>query len=596
MNNKVIKNASWMIGCKIAQSVISLIIGMLTARYLGPSNYGLISYAASIAVFLLPLMQLGLSKTLVQEFIKRPDREGEVLGTALVFNIVSAIACMGGMYIFLSIANAGESTTIMVGVLYSFSLLFQATEIVQYWFQAKLLSKYPSIASVIAYTVVALYKIYLLVTGKSVIWFSVSSTLDYLLISFMLLIVYKRMGNQKLSFSWQLGKEMLHSSKYYIVASMMVSVFQQTDRIMLKLMMNEEALRAKVSADEKRYKEINARLQDEAVLADHHQMTALSKEAAQLEGIVEAGRQLKELDAEVDDATAASLEDDPEIKEMAAEQLNEAESRRIELLEHIQHLLLPQDPDDDHNVIMEIRGGVGGDEGNIFAGDLYRMYTRYAETKGWKIEVLESSESEAGGFSQIIFSIKGKNVYKALKFESGAHRVQRVPKTESQGRIQTSTATVLVTAEAQDDDITIDPKDLTIETHRASGAGGQHINKTDSAVRIVHVPTGITVNCQEGRSQIENRETAMRLIKTRVYEELKRRKDEEEGKIRKAKIGSGDRSEKIRTYNYPQNRVTDHRIGFTTNSLDRIMEGKLDELLDALAAADEKRKLEEAAQ
>ena len=228
-----------MIGCKIAQSVISLIIGMLTARYLGPSNYGLISYAASIAVFLLPLMQLGLSKTLVQEFIKRPDREGEVLGTALVFNVMSAVACMGGMYAFLSVANAGESTTILVGVLYSFSLLFQATEIVQYWFQAKLLSKYPSIASVISYTIVALYKVYLLVTGKSVIWFSVSSTLDYLLISVILLIVYKRMGNQKLKFSWRLGMEMLHSSKYYIVASMMVSVFQQTDRIMLKLMMNE---------------------------------------------------------------------------------------------------------------------------------------------------------------------------------------------------------------------------------------------------------------------------------------------------------------------------------------------------------------------
>ncbi len=239
MNNRVIKNASWMIGCKIAQSVISLIIGMLTARYLGPSNYGLISYAASIAVFLLPLMQLGLSKTLVQEFIKRPDREGEVLGTALVFNVMSAVACMGGMYTFLSVANAGESTTILVGVLYSFSLLFQATEIVQYWFQAKLLSKYPSIASVISYTIVALYKVYLLVTGRSVIWFSVSSTLDYLLISVILLIVYKRMGNQKLKFSWRLGMEMLHSSKYYIVASMMVSVFQQTDRIMLKLMMNE---------------------------------------------------------------------------------------------------------------------------------------------------------------------------------------------------------------------------------------------------------------------------------------------------------------------------------------------------------------------
>ena len=239
MNNRVIKNASWMIGCKIAQSVISLIIGMLTARYLGPSNYGLISYAASIAVFLLPLMQLGLSKTLVQEFIKRPDREGEILGTALVFNVMSAVACMGGMYAFLSVANAGESTTILVGVLYSFSLLFQATEIVQYWFQAKLLSKYPSIASVISYTIVALYKVYLLVSGKSVIWFSVSSTLDYLLISVILLIVYKRMGNQKLKFSWRLGMEMLHSSKYYIVASMMVSVFQQTDRIMLKLMMNE---------------------------------------------------------------------------------------------------------------------------------------------------------------------------------------------------------------------------------------------------------------------------------------------------------------------------------------------------------------------
>ncbi len=221
------------------------------------------------------------------------------------------------------------------------------------------------------------------------------------------------------------------------------------------------------------------------------------------------------------------------------------------------------------------------------------MYSKYAESKGWKVQVLEASVSEAGGYTQIIFSVKGTDVYKELKFESGVHRVQRVPKTETQGRIHTSTATVLCQPEAEDTDIEIDPKDLTIETHRASGAGGQHINKTDSAVRIVHVPTGITVNCQDGRSQIENRETAMRLIRARVYEELKRIQEEEAGKIRRAKIGTGDRSEKIRTYNYPQNRVTDHRIGLTITQLDRIMEGKLDGVIEGLLAEEEKRKLEE---
>ncbi|MBR2067705.1 MAG: PCRF domain-containing protein, partial [Solobacterium sp.] len=226
--------------------------------------------------------------------------------------------------------------------------------------------------------------------------------------------------------------------------------------------------------------------------------------------------------------------------------------------------------------------------------DLYRLYTRYGEAKGWKIQVMEASESEAGGFSQIIFSVKGDDVYHHLKYESGVHRVQRVPKTESQGRVHTSTATVLCQPEAEEADIDIDEaKDLTIETHRASGAGGQHINKTDSAVRIVHIPTGITVNCQEGRSQIENRETALRLIRARVYEEYKRKKDEEEGKIRRAKIGTGDRSEKIRTYNYPQNRVTDHRISLTITQLDRIMEGKLDVVIDGLLEEEERRKLEE---
>ena len=273
-------------------------------------------------------------------------------------------------------------------------------------------------------------------------------------------------------------------------------------------------------------------------------------------------------------------------------ELEEATAERETLLDKIQKMLIPRDPEDECDVIMEIRGGAGGDEGNIFAGDLYRMYTRYAESRGWKVAVMEASVSEAGGFSQIVFSIKGEDVYKYLKWESGVHRVQRVPKTETQGRIHTSTATVLCQPEIEEDVFELDMKDLTIETHRASGAGGQHINKTDSAVRIVHIPTGIMVNCQEGRSQIENRETALRIIRSRVYEEVQRQKEEAAGKERRAKIGTGDRSEKIRTYNYPQNRVTDHRIHFTTNHLDIIMEGKLDEVIEALQTEEERKKLE----
>jgi peptide chain release factor 1 len=352
-----------------------------------------------------------------------------------------------------------------------------------------------------------------------------------------------------------------------------------------------DAVRDKLAELQRQYAEINEKLVSEEVLKNPQELTRLSKESARLAQPAEAYEQLLELDRRIEEAGQLMQESDPEIREMARAELEECGPQREALLEHIQHLLIPRDPDDDHNVIMEIRGGVGGDEGNIFAGDLYRMYTRYAEAQGWKVQVMEASPSEAGGFSQIIFSIKGSEVYHALKFESGAHRVQRVPKTESQGRIQTSTATVLCEPEAEDADIVIDPADLTIETHRASGAGGQHINKTDSAVRIVHVPTGITVNCQEGRSQIENRETAMRLIKSRVYEELKRRREEAAGAIRREKIGTGDRSEKIRTYNYPQNRVTDHRIGFTITQLDRVMEGKLDDIIAALQADEEKRKL-----
>ena len=354
-----------------------------------------------------------------------------------------------------------------------------------------------------------------------------------------------------------------------------------------------DAVRAKLAEIEKQYNSISDEMLKEEVYSDPARLTKLSREQARLKQSVDAYTALKELDDRIVQADEMLKENDEELKEMARMEKDECEPRREELLAHIQHLLIPRDPDDDHDVIMEIRGGAGGDEGNIFAGDLYRMYTKYAEAKGWKVQVMEASVSEAGGFSQIIFSVKGTDVYHELKYESGVHRVQRVPKTEAQGRIHTSTATVLCQPEAEEADIEIDPKDLTIETHRASGAGGQHINKTDSAVRIVHLPTGITVNCQEGRSQIENRETAMRLIRARVYEEMNRRREEEEGKIRRAKIGTGDRSEKIRTYNYPQNRVTDHRIGLTITQLDRIMAGKLDGIIEGLCAEEEKRKLEE---
>lgn len=353
-----------------------------------------------------------------------------------------------------------------------------------------------------------------------------------------------------------------------------------------------DAVREKLIELEKQYNEISDQLISDEVISNPRKITKLSKEQAQLSGSVEAWHELQEFDSRIMQAEEMLTEEDPEMKEMAQIELDECVPEREALLEKIQKMLIPRDPEDGNDVIMEIRGGAGGDEGNIFAGDLYRMYTRYAESQGWKVQVMEASVSEAGGFSQIVFSIKGTDVYKALKWESGVHRVQRVPKTETQGRIHTSTATVLCQPEIEEEDFELDMNDLTFETHRASGAGGQHINKTDSAVRIVHIPTGITVNCQEGRSQIENRETAIRIIRARVYEEMQKEKEEAAGKERRAKIGTGDRSEKIRTYNYPQNRVTDHRIHFSVNHLDQIMEGKLQEVIDALQAEEERRKLE----
>ena len=353
-----------------------------------------------------------------------------------------------------------------------------------------------------------------------------------------------------------------------------------------------DAVREKLIELEKQYNEISDQLISDEVISNPRKITKLSKEQAQLSGSVEAWHELQEFDSRIMQAEEMLAEEDPEMKEMAQIELDECVPEREALLEKIQKMLIPRVPEDGNDVIMEIRGGAGGDEGNIFAGDLYRMYTRYAESQGWKVQVMEASVSEAGGFSQIVFSIKGTDVYKALKWESGVHRVQRVPKTETQGRIHTSTATVLCQPEIEEEDFELDMNDLTFETHRASGAGGQHINKTDSAVRIVHIPTGITVNCQEGRSQIENRETAIRIIRARVYEEMQKEKEEAAGKERRAKIGTGDRSEKIRTYNYPQNRVTDHRIHFSVNHLDQIMEGKLQEVIDALQAEEERRKLE----
>ncbi len=347
----------------------------------------------------------------------------------------------------------------------------------------------------------------------------------------------------------------------------------------------------KLQEIEKRYLEIGEMMLKDEVVSDIKAFTKLSKEQATLRGAYDAYQEYKRLTESIEGSKEMMNDEDPEIREMAEMEYEESSAALEKLNAHIEQLLLPRDPEDAYDCLVEIRGAAGGDEGNIFAGDLFRMYTYYAESMGYKIEVMESSESEAGGYSLISFNVKGQDAYRHFKFESGAHRVQRVPKTEAQGRVHTSTATVIVFPDVEEEDIEIPDSDLEIETHRSSGAGGQHINKTDSAVRIVHKPSGITVNCQDGRSQMSNRETALKIIRARVYEYYKAKKEEEEGAIRRSKIGTGDRSEKIRTYNYPQNRVSDHRIGLTLNQLDRIMEGKLGDVIDALLENEDKEKL-----
>lgn len=340
-----------------------------------------------------------------------------------------------------------------------------------------------------------------------------------------------------------------------------------------------------------RLEEINNSMMDPTVVGDRRTMAKLGREANELTPVVETYNEYKRVKQALADARELEKEDDKEIREMAQMEIEELEPQEKDLIDRLELLLVPTDPNDSHNAFMEIRGAAGGDEANIFAGDLYRMYAKYAESKGWKVEVTDAEDSEAGGYSLISFKVTGQHVYGTLKFESGSHRVQRVPKTESQGRIQTSTATVLCYPEIDEEDFDLDMNDLEIETMRASGAGGQHINKTDSAVRIIHKPTGIIVKCQDGRSQHENRATALATIAARVREERQRELDEKNDAERRMKIGTGDRAEKIRTYNYPQNRVTDHRIGYSVNQLDRIIDGRLDDLMNALADADQRAKL-----
>ena len=340
-----------------------------------------------------------------------------------------------------------------------------------------------------------------------------------------------------------------------------------------------------------RYEKINEMMADPAIVTDIKKLTELSKEQRGLEETVNVYTEYKEIAASIEDLKEMAKYSDPEISEMAEMDLEELKPRLPELEERLEILLIPKDPNDEKNVIVEIRGAAGGDEANIFASDLYRMYTKYAELKGWKIQVMNVDYSESGGMSQVEFMISGESVYSHMKYESGAHRVQRVPATESQGRIHTSTATVLVMPEAEDVDIEVSMNDIRVDTFCSSGPGGQSVNTTKSAVRLTHVPTGIVVSCQDGKSQHENKANALKVLKARIYDSILQERLEAEGEERRSKIGTGERSEKIRTYNYPQNRVTDHRIGFTIQQLDRVMEGKLEPVVEALITEEQKRKL-----
>ncbi len=354
----------------------------------------------------------------------------------------------------------------------------------------------------------------------------------------------------------------------------------------------EDSMRKRLEVVKKRYEEIEEELADPAIGDDVKKLTDLSKERASLEKPYEAYAKYRKLESDAKDALELiSSGEDPELVEVLKEERKEMLNEMEKMEEELKIQLIPADPNDSKNIIVELRGAVGGDEANIFAGDLFRMYTRYCEEQGWKLQYIDGEEGSSGGYSFVSFMVKGENVYSKLKFESGAHRVQRVPKTEASGRIHTSTATVLVMPEAEEVDVKIDPADLKVDTYRSQGAGGQNVNKTESAVRVTHIPTGIVVSCQTEKAQLQNKEICMRTIRAKVKDYYQSLEDSARDSERKLKVGTGERSEKIRTYNYPQNRVTDHRIGFTTNSLDRVMEGDLEPIVDALIHFDQEQKL-----
>ena len=345
----------------------------------------------------------------------------------------------------------------------------------------------------------------------------------------------------------------------------------------------------KLEAVEKRYEELTKIISDPEVIARQSEWQKAMKEHAAIEEVVMKFREYKKVKQAMEEAE--ELMQDPDMKELAEEEYYSSKDQIPKIEEELKILLIPKDPDDDRNIICEIRGGAGGEEAALFAGTLFRMYSMYAEKKHWKLEVLNENETGLGGYKEISFMITGKGVYSRLKFESGVHRVQRVPDTESSGRIHTSTATVAVLPVVEDVEIDINPADIKMEVFRASGAGGQHVNKTSSAVRLIHVPTGTVAECQTERSQVQNREYAMRLLKSRLYEMEKAKQYAELANARKSQVGSGDRSEKIRTYNYPQGRITDHRIGMSIFQFESFLNGDLDELIDSLIAADRAERL-----
>ena len=345
----------------------------------------------------------------------------------------------------------------------------------------------------------------------------------------------------------------------------------------------------KLEAVEKRYEDLNKKIADPEIIAKTHEWTEYMKEHAEIEEVVLKYKEYKRTEQALKEAE--EMMSDPEMKELAEEEAAKAREKLPKLEEELKILLIPKDPDDDKNIICEIRAGAGGEEAALFAGTLYRMYTMYAERKHWKIEVLNENETGLGGYKEISFMITGKGAYSRLKFESGVHRVQRVPETEASGRIHTSTATVAVLPVVEDVQIDINPSDIKLEVFRASGAGGQHVNKTSSAVRLIHIPTGIVAECQTERSQTQNREYAMKLLKSRLYEKEKQERDSKLASERRSQVGSGDRSEKIRTYNYPQGRITDHRIGLSIYQMEDFLNGNLDEMIDSLITADRAEKL-----